>query len=237
MHDRRPALLPDHGRREAGLLDARRRCAGRAGHGSMPVRGGADGQARAAARPARPPAPARARDAGRRARWSRRSPPSCRAPLALPLRGLLRPRAHRPAARRARRARAHVRPAAAQHRQRRRSSRGGEKINVIPDEVSVEIDCRLLPGFVPGGGVRRAARARGRRDGARGDPLRPGRRRARHGAVRHARRGAARARPDGQADAAAAARRHRRALLLAPRHPDLRLPADAAARGAAPSCS
>ncbi len=26
---------------------------------------------------------------------------------------------------------------------------GGEKINVIPDEVSVEIDCRLLPGFGP----------------------------------------------------------------------------------------
>jgi acetylornithine deacetylase/succinyl-diaminopimelate desuccinylase-like protein len=26
---------------------------------------------------------------------------------------------------------------------------GGEKINVIPDEVSLEIDCRLLPGFTP----------------------------------------------------------------------------------------
>jgi acetylornithine deacetylase/succinyl-diaminopimelate desuccinylase-like protein len=26
---------------------------------------------------------------------------------------------------------------------------GGEKINVIPDEVSVELDCRLLPGFGP----------------------------------------------------------------------------------------
>jgi len=26
---------------------------------------------------------------------------------------------------------------------------GGEKINVIPDEVSVELDCRLLPGFSP----------------------------------------------------------------------------------------
>jgi acetylornithine deacetylase/succinyl-diaminopimelate desuccinylase-like protein len=26
---------------------------------------------------------------------------------------------------------------------------GGEKINVIPDEVSLEIDCRLLPGFHP----------------------------------------------------------------------------------------
>ena len=27
---------------------------------------------------------------------------------------------------------------------------GGEKINVIPGEVSLEIDCRLLPGFPPG---------------------------------------------------------------------------------------
>ena len=26
---------------------------------------------------------------------------------------------------------------------------GGEKINVIPDEVTVELDCRLLPGFGP----------------------------------------------------------------------------------------
>lgn len=26
---------------------------------------------------------------------------------------------------------------------------GGEKINVVPDEVSLEIDCRLLPGFGP----------------------------------------------------------------------------------------
>jgi len=26
---------------------------------------------------------------------------------------------------------------------------GGEKINVIPDEVSLELDCRLLPGFAP----------------------------------------------------------------------------------------
>jgi acetylornithine deacetylase/succinyl-diaminopimelate desuccinylase-like protein len=26
---------------------------------------------------------------------------------------------------------------------------GGEKINVIPDEVTLELDCRLLPGFSP----------------------------------------------------------------------------------------
>ncbi len=26
---------------------------------------------------------------------------------------------------------------------------GGEKINVIPDEISLQIDCRLLPGFTP----------------------------------------------------------------------------------------
>jgi acetylornithine deacetylase/succinyl-diaminopimelate desuccinylase-like protein len=27
---------------------------------------------------------------------------------------------------------------------------GGEKINVIPDTISLELDCRLLPGFTPG---------------------------------------------------------------------------------------
>jgi acetylornithine deacetylase/succinyl-diaminopimelate desuccinylase-like protein len=26
---------------------------------------------------------------------------------------------------------------------------GGEKINVIPDEATLELDCRLLPGFTP----------------------------------------------------------------------------------------
>ena len=38
------ALLPDHGRREAGLLDAARRLRGPAGHASMPIRGGAMGR-------------------------------------------------------------------------------------------------------------------------------------------------------------------------------------------------
>ncbi len=65
---------------------------------------------------------------------------------------------------------------------------GGEKINVIPAEVVVEIDCRLLPGFGPQDIDRRAERPRGRGDGLRVDSPRPRQRRARHGDVRHARR-------------------------------------------------
>jgi acetylornithine deacetylase/succinyl-diaminopimelate desuccinylase-like protein len=72
--------------------------------------------------------------------------------------------------------------------------RGGEKINVIPSEVTVELDGRLLPIRYPG---RHTARDRsGRHPGA---ALVPG--------------------------------HHRRAVLLAAGHPDLRLPADEAARG------
>ena len=94
---------------------------------------------------------------------------------------------------------------------------GGEKINVIPDEVSVEIDCRLLPGFGPQdvfAELRALAGVEMELEVIRFDPGAP---EPDMGAVRHARAGAARAGPDGQADPAAASRGHRRALLLAPR--------------------
>jgi acetylornithine deacetylase/succinyl-diaminopimelate desuccinylase-like protein len=120
---------------------------GRAGHGSLPISGGAMGKLGALLR------------ALDRRRLPVHVTPVTRAmvqaiagelpsALALPLRGLLRPRLtdrlldvlgqrgsvfdpllHNTAS-------ANI-------------LRGGEKVNVIPGEVSVELDCRLLPGFGP----------------------------------------------------------------------------------------
>ena len=105
MRRRRAALLPDHGRREAGVLDARAAAAGAPGHGSLPVRGRRDGPARPAARAARPAPPAGPRHAGRARddRGARRAelPRAAGAAAAR----AARCHAHRPAARRAGRAR------------------------------------------------------------------------------------------------------------------------------------
>ena len=65
---------------------------GRAGHGSMPVRGGAMGIARPAAGADRRQAAAGARAGGHAHDGRRDRRPSCRPRSALPLRGLLRPR-------------------------------------------------------------------------------------------------------------------------------------------------
>jgi acetylornithine deacetylase/succinyl-diaminopimelate desuccinylase-like protein len=120
---------------------------GRAGHGSMPVRGGAMGKL--------------GRLLGRLD--SRRLPvhvtPVARsmveaiaaelpAPAALPLRGLLTPRLTD-------RLldllgdRVKTFDALLHNTASATVVGGGEKINVIPGEVSVELDCRLLPGFGP----------------------------------------------------------------------------------------
>ena len=61
---------------------------------------------------------------------------------------------------------------------------GGDTINVIPGEVTVELDGRLLPRFDARAAVRGAARRERRRRRARGDPQRLTRRRAGHGDVR-----------------------------------------------------
>ena len=87
------------------------------------------------------------------------------------------------------------------------------------------------PGFSPEQLMDELQEHRRRRRRARADPARPGPVRAGPRALRDARRRHPRARPGRDPGAAPADRRHRRPLLLARRHPDLRLPADAAAGG------
>jgi acetylornithine deacetylase/succinyl-diaminopimelate desuccinylase-like protein len=120
---------------------------GRAGHGSMPIRGGAMGKL------------GRLLAALDKRRLPVHVTPVVRsmveaiaaeipAPLALPLRGLLSPRlTDRLLDVMGERTRTfdpllHNTASAT-------ILAGGEKINVIPDEISLELDCRLLPGFSP----------------------------------------------------------------------------------------
>ena len=51
--------------------------------------------------------------------------------------------------------------------------RGGEKVNVIPAEIELELDGRLLPGFTPDRADRGAARDHRRRHRGRARPARP----------------------------------------------------------------
>jgi len=120
---------------------------GRAGHGSMPIRGGAMGKL------------GRLLAALDKRRLPVHVTPVVRsmveaiatelpAPLALPLRGLLSPRlTDRLLDVMGDRTRTfdpllHNTASAT-------ILAGGEKVNVIPDEISLELDCRLLPGFSP----------------------------------------------------------------------------------------
>ena len=176
-------------------------------------------------------APAGARDAGRARRWStamagepRRRPGRAAAPAAA-TRALTTALLDR-MGERARDAR----PAAAQHRQPDRRAARCDKFNVIPSEVEVVLDGRLLPGFGPDDLLRElralvgddvelevAPRSRAR-------PSRTSRCSARSAAILEQRG------PRRMRDPAADAGRDRRALLRAARHPDLRLHADEAAR-------
>ncbi len=84
---------------------------------------------------------------------------------------------------------------------------GGEKTNVIPGEVTVELDCRLLPGFGPRelfAELRALAGVEMELEVIRHDPVAA---EPDMGMFAAARRHAARARPQGAAGAAAVARR------------------------------
>ena len=121
---------------------------GPAGHGSLPSPWWGDGQARAAVAAARPPAPARPRDAGR-PRDGRRDRRRDAAPAGDSASRAAAAEGHRSAAGRARRPARRMFDPLLHNTASATIVGGGEKINVIPDEVSVEIDCRLLPGFGP----------------------------------------------------------------------------------------
>ena len=146
-HGRRgPAFLPDHGRREAGLLDARDAArAGRSRLDADPRR--RDGQARARCCTARPPAASRSRDAGRplddRGDRRRRAVDAGAA-----ARGLLSPRLTDRLLD-AFGDRGRIFDPLLHNTVSATIVAGGEKINVIPDAIDPSLDARLLPGFTP----------------------------------------------------------------------------------------
>ncbi len=86
---------------------------------------------------------------------------------------------------------------------------GGEKINVIPGEVALELDCRLLPGSTPEQVFAELRRSPGS-SRARGDPHDPVAAEPDMGMFEMLAGDAARARPRGAAGPDAATGRHRR---------------------------
>ncbi len=240
LRDRRVRRLHDAGRRAARFYPVmvaekqvcwtRATIRGRAGHGSMPIRGGAMGKLGRLLAALDKRTAARTRDAGRardgrgdrgraarrrrRCRYgacSRRGSPTALLDVMGERAQTFDPLLHNTAS--------------------ATILAGGEKINVIPDEISLELDCRLLPGFSPQdifAELRALAGVEVDFELVRHDPVAAEPDMALFDTLAGA---LARARPDGQGRPAAAAGRHRRALLLAAGHPDLRLPADAAAAG------
>ncbi|HEY4996781.1 MAG TPA: M20/M25/M40 family metallo-hydrolase [Solirubrobacteraceae bacterium] len=120
---------------------------GRAGHGSMPIRGGAMGKlGRLLAALDKRRLPVHVTPVARA--MVEAIAAELPAPQALPLRGLLSP----PLTDRlldvmGERTRTFDPPL--HNTASTTILSGGEKINVIPDEISLELDCRLLPGFSP----------------------------------------------------------------------------------------
>jgi acetylornithine deacetylase/succinyl-diaminopimelate desuccinylase-like protein len=126
---------------------ARATLRGRAGHGSLPIRGGAMGKlARLLGELDRRRLPVHVTPVAREmiAAIATELP----APLALPLRGLLKPqltdRLLDVIGERAK-----VFDPLLHNTASATIVAGGEKINVIPDELTLQLDCRLLPGFGP----------------------------------------------------------------------------------------
>jgi acetylornithine deacetylase/succinyl-diaminopimelate desuccinylase-like protein len=120
---------------------------GRAGHGSLPARGGAVGKlGRLLERLDRRRLPVHVTASARAMIEAIAS--EVPATLAVPLRGLLKPRiTDRLLDVFGERAR--VFDPLLHNTASANVVRGGDKINVIPGETSVELDCRLLPGFSP----------------------------------------------------------------------------------------
>jgi acetylornithine deacetylase/succinyl-diaminopimelate desuccinylase-like protein len=126
---------------------ARAKIRGRAGHGSMPIRGGAMGKlARLLGELDRRRLPVHVTPVARA--MIEAIAAELPAPVALPLRGLLKPqltdRLLDVIGERVK-----VFDPLLHNTASATIVAGGEKINVIPDEVTLELDCRLLPGFSP----------------------------------------------------------------------------------------
>jgi acetylornithine deacetylase/succinyl-diaminopimelate desuccinylase-like protein len=126
---------------------ARAKIRGRAGHGSMPIRGGAMGKlARLLGELDRRRLPVHVTPVTRA--MIEAIAAELPAPLALSLRGLLKPhltdRLLDVIGERVK-----VFDSLLHNTASPTIVAGGDKINVIPDEVILELDCRLLPGFTP----------------------------------------------------------------------------------------
>jgi acetylornithine deacetylase/succinyl-diaminopimelate desuccinylase-like protein len=126
---------------------ARAKLRGRAGHGSLPIRGGAMGKlARLLGELDRRRLPVHVTPVARE--MIEAIATELPAPLALPLRGLLKPqltdRLLDVIGERVK-----VFDSLLHNTASATIVAGGEKINVIPDEVTLELDCRLLPGLGP----------------------------------------------------------------------------------------
>jgi acetylornithine deacetylase/succinyl-diaminopimelate desuccinylase-like protein len=126
---------------------ARAKLRGRAGHGSLPIRGGAMGKlARLLGELDRGRLPVHVTPVARE--MIEAIATELPVPLALPLRGLLKPqltdRLLDVIGERVK-----VFDPLLHNTASATIVAGGEKINVIPDEVTLELDCRLLPGFGP----------------------------------------------------------------------------------------
>jgi len=120
---------------------------GQAGHGSMPIRGGAmGGLGRLLSRLDRRRLPVHVPTATRT--MIEAIAQDLPRPLAAPLRGLLKP-ALTDRLLDALGERGRVFDPLLHNTASATVVRGGEKTNVIPEEVTVELDCRLLPGFGP----------------------------------------------------------------------------------------
>ena len=204
---------------------------GPGGHGALVRPRRHDGAARAAPARARPQAAAGAHDAVVREMVEAMAAALPR-PQATVLRSLLEAAADRLGA-----ARCSARAAALFEPLLRNTVnativRGGDKINVVPSEVELELDGRALPGFAPDDLIARAARrSSATTSSSSSSGTIPGPAEPDLGLFETLAGVHPRARPGGHPGAAAPGRRHRRPLLLPRRHPDLRLPADAAAGG------
>jgi acetylornithine deacetylase/succinyl-diaminopimelate desuccinylase-like protein len=120
---------------------------GPAGHGSVPVRGGAMGSlGRLLHRIDRKRLPVRVPTVTRS--MIEAIAAELPAPVAVPLRGLLNPRLTNGLLEMLGE-RGRLFDPALHNTVSATIVRGGDKINVIPDEVTVELDCRLLPGSSP----------------------------------------------------------------------------------------
>ena len=109
--------------------------------------------------------------------------------------------------------------------------RGGDKINVVPGQVEIDIDMRVVPGFDPQEAMDEIRALVGEWGESRADAPQRWQGLSGYGLIRHARRCSAGWAGGRGRCALADVRRHGRAFLQRAQYPDIRLPADGLTRG------